>query len=60
MSRHYPGFRRIVFAAALCAAPATGAAQADWATVDRAIGRAGTPQPGDVEKYSFPRGDLNE
>lgn len=31
---------------------------ADWAAVDRAIGRPGKLQPGDVQKYSFPRGDL--
>lgn len=30
-----------------------------WAPVDRAIGRAGSMQPGDVQKYSFPRGDLH-
>jgi hypothetical protein len=30
----------------------------DWTAVDRAIGRAGSMQPGDVQKYSFPRADL--
>src|SRR5829696_6905941 len=30
----------------------------DWTPVDRAIGRAGSMQPGDVQKYSFPRTDL--
>jgi len=30
-----------------------------WAAVDRAIGRSGSMQPGDVQKYSFPRGDLH-
>jgi uncharacterized protein DUF1259 len=29
-----------------------------WAAVDRAFGRPGTSQPGDVQKYSFPRSDL--
>jgi hypothetical protein len=32
--------------------------QTDWRAVDKAMGRAGTSQPGDVYKYSFPRGDL--
>ena len=31
---------------------------AHWAAVDRAIGRPGKSQPGDVQKYSFPRSDL--
>src|SRR5437870_9213279 len=30
----------------------------DWKDVEQAIGRAGTLQPGDVYKVSFPRGDL--
>jgi hypothetical protein len=32
--------------------------RADWKVVEQAIGRAGTMQPGDVYKVSFPRGDL--
>lgn len=31
----------------------------DWAQVDRAMGKAGQMQPGDVYKYSFPRSDLS-
>jgi hypothetical protein len=31
----------------------------DWAAVDSAMGRPGAMQPGDVYRYSFPRGDLN-
>ena len=31
---------------------------ADWSAVDEALGRKGASQPGDVMKYSFPRGDL--
>jgi hypothetical protein len=31
----------------------------DWARVDRAMGKAGQMQPGDVYKYSFPRSDLS-
>jgi hypothetical protein len=30
----------------------------DWKAVDAAMGRSGTMQPGDVYKFSFPRGDL--
>ncbi|HET9726273.1 MAG TPA: DUF1259 domain-containing protein, partial [Gemmatimonadales bacterium] len=30
-----------------------------WDAVDQAIGRAGSPQPGGVQKYSFPRSDLH-
>jgi Domain of Unknown Function (DUF1259). len=30
----------------------------DWKQVDQAMGKAGTLQPGDVYKYSFPRTDL--
>jgi len=30
----------------------------DWTPVDRAIGRSGSMQAGDVQKYSFPRADL--
>lgn len=37
--------------------PDTGSAA--WQPVDRAIGRAGKPQPGAVWKYSFPRSDLH-
>jgi hypothetical protein len=29
-----------------------------WKAVDAALGRAGQPQPGGVQKYSFPRSDL--
>jgi uncharacterized protein DUF1259 len=30
----------------------------EWATVEQALGRKGAMQPGDVIKFSFPRGDL--
>jgi hypothetical protein len=33
-------------------------APAEWKAVDQAMGREGKMQPGDVYKYSFPRGDL--
>jgi hypothetical protein len=36
-----------------------GANAGDWSAVDRALGRPGTAQPGEVQKYSFPRSDLH-
>jgi hypothetical protein len=30
----------------------------DWSATDRALGRAGAAQPGNVHKFSFPRSDL--
>lgn len=38
--------------------PAARGAAGDWTAVDRMLGRKGTPQPGGVMKYSFPRSDL--
>jgi len=32
---------------------------AEWSAVDRALGRQGTAQAGEVMKYSFPRSDLH-
>jgi len=49
------------FVAALLATPTwhvLAAQTADWTSVDRALGRAGAAQPGDVYKFSFPRSDL--
>ena len=51
-------------AIAVAVYPGTGHAQGganarDWSAVDRAIGRPGTAQPGEVQKYSFPRSDLH-
>jgi hypothetical protein len=37
----------------------SGPTAADWKAVDQAMGREGKMQPGDVYKYSFPRGDLS-
>ena len=36
-----------------------GGETSDWSAVDRALGRPGKPQPGEVQKYSFPRNDLH-
>jgi hypothetical protein len=36
-----------------------GASAGNWSAVDRAIGRPGKAQPGEVQKYGFPRGDLH-
>lgn len=38
--------------------PAQQAGQSDWKQVEQAIGKAGSMQPGDVYKVSFPRLDL--
>jgi hypothetical protein len=38
--------------------PTTETSKTVWAAVDKSLGRAGTAQPGDVQKYSFPRSDL--
>ncbi len=40
-------------------APQAGPPAPDWKAVDQAMGRGGKMQPGDVYKYSFPRGDLS-
>ena len=54
--------RRAAILAAVCctaAVPALGQSPKEaWTAVDRAVGRPGTSQPGDVQKYSFPRSDL--
>ena len=36
-----------------------GAQSPDWSAVERALGRKGTINPGDVMKFSFPRSDLS-
>ncbi|HET7598745.1 MAG TPA: DUF1259 domain-containing protein [Gemmatimonadales bacterium] len=61
-----PATRIWIIASALGAValrPAAGQAQAagggaEWAGVDKALGRPGKAQPGGVQKYSFPRTDL--
>jgi hypothetical protein len=53
--------RSVAMTAALCAVagPAHAQAQVDWSATDRALGRAGAAQPGNVHKFSFPRSDLS-
>jgi hypothetical protein len=57
----------VLIAAAACAAPrATSRAPSsspstpavDWKVVDAAMGRTGVAQPGEVQRYNFPRSDL--
>jgi hypothetical protein len=40
------------------AAPAPPATNPDWSAVEQALGRKGSPQPGGVIKFGFPRGDM--
>jgi len=39
--------------------PVTAGVAPDWSAVERALGRKGTMNPGDVLKFGFPRGDLH-
>ncbi|HET6577599.1 MAG TPA: DUF1259 domain-containing protein [Gemmatimonadales bacterium] len=48
----------VVAGATLSVAGSAAVAQAGWSPVDRAMGRPGTAQPGEVHRYSFPRADL--
>jgi Domain of Unknown Function (DUF1259) len=43
----------------IAATPKKPAARTDWKEVEQSIGRAGSLQPGDVYKVSFPRSDLS-
>lgn len=49
--------RFLMLLLALSSAASANAAT-DWAAVDRALGRTGSIQPGDVHRYAFPRSDL--
>jgi hypothetical protein len=53
--------RAVVVATLALVAPrhAMFAQTLDWSAVDRALGRAGSDQPGAVHKFGFPRSDLN-
>jgi hypothetical protein len=61
MSALITAARRAAFLTILAGSAASVAlAQSpSWTAVDQAIGRSGTPQPGGVQKYSFPRSDLH-
>ncbi|MES2521861.1 MAG: DUF1259 domain-containing protein [Gemmatimonadota bacterium] len=45
-------------APASAVAATAGTDTVDWKAVDAAMGRAGVAQPGAVQRYNFPRGDL--
>jgi hypothetical protein len=45
-------------AARVAPAQQAGGTGRDWSAVDRVLGRKGSPQPGAVMKYGFPRTDL--
>ena len=60
--------RALLVCWAASALPGTAAAQAkrtrrptapDWSAVENALGRKGTPSPGGVVRFGFPRSDLN-
>jgi hypothetical protein len=50
----------VAMTAVCCAVTGRALAQTtpDWSATDRALGRAGAAQPGNVHKFAFPRGDL--
>jgi hypothetical protein len=53
--------RAVTMTAMCCAVASQAAAQAspDWSVTDRALGREGAAQPGNVHKFAFPRSDLS-
>ena len=57
----------VIFVLAVCSAPQPGKSNtnagatqsaADWRSIEQALGKAGSMQPGDVYKVSLPRSDL--
>src|SRR5213075_1054664 len=48
----------LIVSSVLLLVAASPAARTDWKDVEQVLGRAGSLQPGDVYKVSFPRGDL--
>ncbi len=48
----------IALVATIAGVPLHNAAPIDWTQVDRALGKTGAMQPGDVHRYAFPRSDL--
>src|SRR5947207_6149246 len=58
MKRYQP-VAIVLFLAVLAAAvPPSGAAEPDWKAVERALGKSGQLQPGDVFRIGMPRSDL--
>jgi len=49
----------VLLASTAAAQQAATPAPIDWRPVDAALGRAGTPMPGGVVRYGFPRTDLD-
>jgi hypothetical protein len=49
----------LALVATLASVPPRAPGSIDWAQVDRAMGKTGAMQPGDVYRYAFPRGDLD-
>jgi len=55
----HPLFLAVVLASSRAATAQTAAPPAsDWTSVEQALGRKGTANPGDVIKFSFPRADM--
>ena len=48
----------VVAASSAARAQVTAPSAPGWAAVERALGRKGTPSPGDVIKFAFPRSDM--
>jgi hypothetical protein len=48
----------LVMGACWLTAPPAAAQTPSWSAIDKVLGRAGATQPGEVQKYSFPRSDL--
>ena len=51
--------RKLMFVLSAALLLIAAAPRKDWKDVEEALGRAGSVQPGDVYKVSFPRGDLD-
>jgi hypothetical protein len=58
MKRHVAVLFALVLPA--CATTVTSPQpRSDWSAVEAVLGRSGTPQPGNVHKFGFPRADLD-
>ena len=63
LSRHRVSFPLVVILLSAGLAQGQGAATStttnpDWSAVEQTLGRKGSPQPGGVIKFGFPRGDM--